>query len=91
MEKARGGQAETREKAGRPAGPGIPAEARARVFERFQRVPGDPTRGSGLGLPIAKAIADRHRGSILLEEAQPQRDPPGLAVRVRLAADAAPA
>jgi two-component system OmpR family sensor kinase len=60
-------------------GPGIPAGERERVFERFHRLAGDPTAGSGLGLSIAKAIAERHRGSIRLEDARP-----GLAARVRL-------
>jgi two-component system, OmpR family, sensor kinase len=66
------------------AGPGIPPEERARVFQRFQRLPGDPTRGSGLGLPIARAIAERHGGSITLAEARPGDPRPGLCVRVRL-------
>jgi two-component system OmpR family sensor kinase len=66
------------------AGPGIPPEQRERVLRRFQRVPGDSTSGSGLGLPIAKAIAERHRGSLRLSEANPGRQPPGLSVHVRL-------
>ena len=66
------------------AGPGIPAAWHERVFERFQRIPGDATRGSGLGLPIAKAIVERHGGSIALDEARPGAPRPGLAVRVRL-------
>jgi two-component system OmpR family sensor kinase len=66
------------------AGPGIPAEHRERVLRRFQRIPGDATLGSGLGLPIAKAIAERHRGSLQLREARPGRQPPGLSVQVRL-------
>src|SRR5262249_45049582 len=33
-------------------GPGIPAAERARAFERFYRVPGSATGGSGLGLSI---------------------------------------
>jgi two-component system OmpR family sensor kinase len=61
------------------AGPGIPASERERVFERFHRVAGDPTAGSGLGLSIAKAIAERHHGSIRLEDARP-----GLAAKVSL-------
>ena len=68
------------------AGRGIPPAERARVFERFHRVAGDPTRGSGLGLAIVKAIVDRHRGSIVLSDAQPGRELPGLAVLVRLPA-----
>lgn len=45
-------------------GPGIPTEARARVFDRFYRVPGVGEPGSGLGLAIVKRIADRHRASV---------------------------
>jgi two-component system OmpR family sensor kinase len=46
-------------------GPGIPAEERERVFERFHRT--DPARtrtagGAGLGLAIVRAIADAHGG-----------------------------
>jgi len=66
------------------AGPGIPADERERVFKRFHRLPGDQTRGSGLGLPIARAIVQRHGGSIALADARPGAEPPGLAVRVRL-------
>ena len=66
------------------AGPGIPPEERSRVFERFHRVPGDATVGTGLGLAIAKAIVERHRGSILLRAAMSGIDPPGLAVHVVL-------
>jgi two-component system sensor histidine kinase TctE len=61
------------------AGRGIPECERERVFERFHRVAGDPTRGSGLGLAISKAIVERHLGSITLSDAGP-----GLAVTVRL-------
>jgi two-component system OmpR family sensor kinase len=66
------------------AGPGIPPEQRERVLRRFQRVDGDSTSGSGLGLPIAKAIAERHRGELALADARPGKKPPGLAVQVRL-------
>ena len=65
-------------------GPGIPASERSRVFERFHRLPGDVTPGSGLGLAIAKAIVERHHGTIVLEDANAALDPPGLAVRVTL-------
>jgi two-component system OmpR family sensor kinase len=50
------------------SGPGIPLEARTRVFERFGRADaGRGTRGSGLGLAIAGAIAKAHGGEITLE------------------------
>jgi two-component system OmpR family sensor kinase len=49
-------------------GPGIPADERERVFERFHRT--DPARtraagGAGLGLAIVRAIADAHGGRAL--------------------------
>ena len=48
-------------------GPGIPADARARIFERFGRVDtGRGIRGSGLGLPIVAAIAHAHGGRVNL-------------------------
>jgi two-component system OmpR family sensor kinase len=51
-------------------GPGIPIADRDRVFERFVRL--DPARsatsGAGLGLPIARWIAEQHGGSLTLEE-----------------------
>lgn len=52
------------------AGPGIPPEQRERVLRRFQRIEGDLTAGIALGLPIAKAIVERHRGSMVLSEAR---------------------
>ena len=48
-------------------GPGIPAAERSRVFDRFYRVPGTATPGSGIGLAIVKVIADRHGASIDLD------------------------
>jgi signal transduction histidine kinase len=49
-------------------GPGIPAEQRARIFERFYRVGGDK-RGSGLGLAISRELAIAMGGTLLLADA----------------------
>jgi len=49
-------------------GPGIPAEHRAQVFDRFHRVDTARPRGSGsgLGLAIARGLAERNGGSLEL-------------------------
>jgi len=47
-------------------GPGIPAEEREQVFDRFHRTDGARDRrsgGAGLGLAIVRAIAEAHSGS----------------------------
>ena len=44
----------------RDTGPGIPAVLLDRVFDRFFRAAGVEAEGSGLGLPIVRAIADRY-------------------------------
>jgi signal transduction histidine kinase len=64
------------------AGPGIPAAERERVFERFHRLAGDVTPGSGLGLSIVKSIAERHEATIRLDDATDDADRPGLVVRI---------
>ena len=48
-------------------GPGIPAEARERVFERFARLDEGRTRdagGAGLGLAIVRELVQAHGGSV---------------------------
>ena len=53
-------------------GPGIPADDQRRVFDRFVQL--DPARrgqGTGLGLPIARWIAEAHHGTLVLEHSGP--------------------
>lgn len=47
-------------------GPGIPAELRDRVFERFFRILGNTAPGSGLGLAIVSQIAELHHAKVSL-------------------------
>ncbi|MCX7089196.1 MAG: sensor histidine kinase N-terminal domain-containing protein [Methylococcales bacterium] len=47
-------------------GPGIPLPDLEKVFERFYRVAGSAGNGCGLGLAIAKEIADLHQAEIKL-------------------------
>jgi signal transduction histidine kinase len=49
-------------------GPGIEPDDHGRVFDRFVRIGSD---GAGLGLPIARWIAEAHRGTLTLERSQP--------------------
>jgi two-component system OmpR family sensor kinase len=62
-------------------GPGIPPVERERVFDRFHRVPGTAGTGSGLGLALARSIATRHDGEVLLQDGPEGR---GLRAVVRL-------
>lgn len=55
----------------RDTGPGIPVAERVRVFDPFYRVLGSGQIGSGLGLSIVKAIADRIGASIELTFSDP--------------------
>jgi len=48
-------------------GPGIPHEERPLLFDRFWRGDRDSGGGVGLGLAIAKGIAEIHRGTIEVE------------------------
>ncbi|MEO6121430.1 MAG: HAMP domain-containing sensor histidine kinase [Acidimicrobiales bacterium] len=66
-------------------GPGLAADQRERVFERFTRVDearGTKSGGSGLGLAIARDVLARHGGTIAFAD----HDPPGTRVVIRLPA-----
>ena len=53
-------------------GPGIPADYRKKIFDRFQQVSrgdGKEKEGTGLGLAISRAIIEAHGGSIGVDSA----------------------
>jgi signal transduction histidine kinase len=52
-------------------GPGIPDDRQERIFQRFARESSDYT-GAGLGLPIAKWIAEAHGGALCLTSSDSQ-------------------
>lgn len=49
------------------SGPGVPEEARQRVFDRFHRELGTGVEGSGLGLSIVAQALQLHGGEIALD------------------------
>ncbi len=55
-------------------GPGIPEDARARIFEPFERLSGTGQgrggTGAGLGLTLVKNIVELHHGKVRLESAE---------------------
>ena len=57
-------------------GPGIPAESRSQVFERFYRAPRDrgerETQGAGLGLAIVRWVARAHGGDARVASSGPE-------------------
>jgi len=48
-------------------GRGVPEEYLGKLFDKFYRVPGSKSGGTGLGLTIAKAIVEAHNGTITVE------------------------
>src|SRR5690348_17660905 len=62
-------------------GPGIPAELRNRIFERFFRgQTNGSSGGTGLGLAIVKGLVEAHAGTVAVEE----RPEPGAVFRFTL-------
>lgn len=70
----------------RDEGPGIPAEDRDRVFERFTRGERASGGGTGLGLAIARWVVDLHGGTIgvVVPGQLPPGEPEGCRIRVVL-------
>ena len=53
-------------------GLGIPEDKREEVFERFTRLDNARSKpGNGLGLSLVRAVVERHRGSIELQDNKP--------------------
>lgn len=52
-------------------GPGIPAELRDRIFERFVRRGGEAAGSTGIGLAIVRAAAQHHGGDARFEPVHP--------------------
>lgn len=52
-------------------GVGVPDAQKQHVFERFYKSKGDPRAGSGLGLSIAKEVAQHHNAAIKLLDNTP--------------------
>jgi two-component system sensor histidine kinase MprB len=66
-------------------GPGIPAEERRLVFERFFRsTSARAMPGSGLGLAIVKQVVLKHGGALRVEETTPGGQPPGTSIYLLL-------
>jgi len=52
------------------SGVGIPEELRGRIFDKFYRISGNKQTGSGLGLSIAKRIAEIHLAAITADNSE---------------------
>jgi K+-sensing histidine kinase KdpD len=52
-------------------GPGVPADMRDRIFDRFVRDEQSSTEGTGLGLSIVRGIVEAHAGRVWLDDPEP--------------------
>ncbi len=52
------------------SGPGVPENEHGRIFDRFYRLAGQNTEGSGLGLSIVQRIAELNRAEIILGKSE---------------------
>jgi two-component system sensor histidine kinase KdpD len=59
-------------------GTGVPEHSLSKLFDKFYRVPGSKSGGTGLGLTIAKAIIEAHKGIIYAKN----REGGGLCVHI---------
>ena len=61
----------------RDHGPGVPAYAEGRVFDKFFSLarPGSQKKSTGLGLSFVREIATLHQGSVEVRNAVPRRAP----------------
>jgi signal transduction histidine kinase len=67
------------------SGPGVPADQRKRVVQRFQRMDSARTQpGSGLGLSLVDSVAEMHGGQLILQDAGGPEGQPGLKAVLRL-------
>jgi two-component system sensor histidine kinase KdpD len=48
-------------------GPGIPEAEREHIFEKFYRLPGSASGGTGLGLSVSRGIVEAHGGKMTVE------------------------
>ena len=48
-------------------GPGIPVESLEHIFEKFYRIPGSFSGGTGLGLSVSRGVVEAHGGQLTAE------------------------
>jgi len=68
-------------------GPGVPKELLPRIFNRYARAIDSKAEGTGLGLTIAKLVAEAHGGDVAVEN----RPEGGARFVLRIPVEAAPA